>query len=175
MKRFLLIINRLEEGVLAFGLLGLAFMAFIEVVTRYVFSYSFTWFEEFARYFCVFLTFLGASLGVKYGMHFSMDFVVTRVGSRTGRVMRLTSALISAVLFFTVAWLAWEHAGKMRHFGATSAAMGLPMFWAYLPIALFSFILALRFVHQAWLQLQGVINNTPLVAARAPDEGEDAS
>jgi len=154
MKRLLLVLNRLEEGVLALGLLGLALMAFGEVVGRYLFNHSFTWFEEFARYFCVFLTFLGASLGVKHGMHFSMDFVLTRVSTRTGHVMRVAGALISAVLFLAVAWLAWEHAFKLKRFGVTSAAMKLPMFWAYLPIPVFSFTMSLRFFKEAWTHLR---------------------
>ena len=162
MRRVLRALNYLEEGVLALGLLGLALMAFVEVVTRYLFNHSFTWFEEFSRYFCVFLTFLGASLGVKYGMHFSMDYLVTRVGDRTGQAMRLAGDLIGGVLFAVVAWLAWEHALKMHRFGTTSAAMGLPMFWAYLPIAVFSATLSLRLALQAWRHGVGLVRGLPL-------------
>jgi C4-dicarboxylate transporter DctQ subunit len=162
MARFIRAVNLLEEGVLVGGILGLAFMAFIEVVTRYVFNHSFTWFEEFSRYFCVFLTFLGASLGVKYGLHFSMDFVVTRVSYRTGHLMRMASNLIAATLFTWVAWLAWEHAWKLKRFGTTSAAMGLPMFWAYLPIAVFGATLVIRFVIQAVKHAKGFRDNQPL-------------
>jgi len=161
-KRLLHILGRLEEGTLAFGLLALALMYFIEVVKRYLFGHSFTWFEEFSRYFCVFLTFLGASLGVKYGMHFSMDFLVTRVGSRTGHLMKVAGALISAFVFILVSYYAWGHAWRMQRFGTTSAAMGLPMFWAYLPVALFSATLALRFLGQALFHARGFARNLPL-------------
>ena len=160
-KRLLHILGRLEEGTLALGLLGLALMYFIEVVRRYLFGHSFTWFEEFSRYFCVFLTFLGASLGVKYGMHFSMDYLVTRVGWRTGQVMKITGALISAFIFFLVAYYAWNHAWRMKRFGTTSAAMGLPMFWAYLPMAVFSATFALRFVGQVVGLARGLARGLP--------------
>ncbi|MCF8034797.1 MAG: TRAP transporter small permease [Desulfarculaceae bacterium] len=173
MRRLLKAINHLEEAVLATGLLGLALMAFGEVVSRYLFNHSFTWFEEFARYFCVFLTFLGASLGVRYGMHFSMDYLVTKVGPRIGHWMRIAGFLISAALFLVVAYYAWEHAWKMKRFGTTSAAMGLPMFWAYLPIAVFSATLALRFMAQAWRHLKAWRAGLPLEAA-AP-AGEQAA
>jgi len=167
-------LNRLEEAVLAGGLMGLAFMAFIEVVTRYLFSHSFTWFEEFARYFCVFLTFLGASLGIKYGMHFSMDFVVTRVSYRVGHIMRMASNAISGSLFGIVAWLALRHALKLKGFGTTSAAMGLPMFWAYLPIALFSATMVLRFAYQIFHHAKLMAAGEPLAPrAEAPAAGQD--
>jgi C4-dicarboxylate transporter DctQ subunit len=170
-------LNLLEEGVLVGSLLGLAFMAFVEVVTRYVFNHSFTWFEEFSRYFCVFITFLGASLGVKYGLHFSMDFLITRVRYRTAHLMRIASNLIAAALFTWVAWLAWQHAWKLKGFGTTSAAMGLPMFWAYLPIAVFGATLVIRFVIQAVKHAKGFRDNEPLgpkAEPAAPAAGEEA-
>ncbi|MCF8105186.1 MAG: TRAP transporter small permease [Desulfohalobiaceae bacterium] len=151
-----------EKGVLVAGLLGLALMAFVEVISRYFLNYSFTWFEEFSRYFCVFLTFLGASLGVKYGTHFCMDFVVTRVGDRAGHIMRLTTSLIAACLFSLVSWMAFEHALKLKKFGTTSAAMSLPMFWAYLPIGVFSVTLCIRFLLQGILHGRGFLKNEPL-------------
>ncbi len=169
---------RLEEGTLALGLLGLAVMYFIEVVRRYLFGHSFTWFEEFSRYFCVFLTFLGASLGVKYGMHFSMDFVVTRVGTRTAHLMKITGALLSAFIFILVSYYAWGHAWRMKRFGTTSAAMGLPMFWAYLPVALFSATLALRFLGQALEHGRRLARGLPLEGGQEPappGKGEDES
>ncbi|RJX30134.1 MAG: TRAP transporter small permease [Desulfarculus sp.] len=162
MKNLMKIINHIEEGVLALGLLALALMAFGEVVTRYLFNHSFTWFEEFSRYFCVFLTFLGASLGVKYGLHFSMDYLVTRVSLRNGHLMRIAGCLISAVFFSMVAWYGWQHALRLKKFGTTSAAMGLPMFWAYLPIAVFSAILVIRFLIQAWRHAAAYQANLPL-------------
>ncbi|MGD8563853.1 MAG: TRAP transporter small permease [Desulfarculaceae bacterium] len=175
MKSLLVIINRFEEGVLSLGLLGLALMAFIEVVTRYLFNHSFTWFEEFARYFCVFLTFLGASLGVKYGLHFSMDYVVTRVRPRVGHAMRITGHLISAALFSSVAWMAWQHAWKLKGFGTTSAAMGLPMFWAYLPIAVFSATMVMRFLFQIYVHAVGFSRNEEFIIKDEAAPQEEAS
>ncbi len=158
-----------EKGILAAGLLGLALMAFFEVLSRYLFNHSFTWFEEFSRYFCVFLTFLGASLGVKYGTHFCMDFVLTRVPPRAGHLMRLSTNLIAAGVFCLLAWLAFEHAFKLKKFGTTSAAMSLPMFWAYLPIGIFSITLFFRFLLQSIRHGLGFFNNQPL---EIPTEAE---
>ena len=161
-----------EKGILVAGLLGLAMMAFFEVVSRYLFNHSFTWFEEFSRYFCVFLTFLGASLGVKHGTHFSMDFVLTRVGNRTGHTMRICTNAIAAVIFSVVAWLALEHALKLKQFGTTSAAMSLPMFWAYLPIAVFSTTMVLRFFLQSIEHLMRLFRNEPLgISEDGQEEG----
>ncbi len=167
-------LNKLEEGVLAFTLLGLALMSFGAVVSRYVFNHAFTWFQEFSIYVTIFITFLGASLGVKYGLHFSMDYLVTRVGARAGRAMQALGALISAGLFVVVTYYGWKHTGRMYRFGTTSAAMKLPMYWAYLPIPLFSIFIALRFLHQAVVNGIGFAKGTPLEPPTPADqEAED--
>lgn len=146
MKSFIRTLNHIEEGILAFTLLGLALLAFIEVVQRYAFGHSFTWFEELSRYLGVFMTFLGASLGVKYGTHFAMDFFIRRAGLRTGHFINAVTSLGAAVLFFTLSELGLQHALKLHKFGVKSAAMQIPMAIVYFPIAVFSFTMALRFL-----------------------------
>ena len=91
--------------------------------------------------------------------------------------MQVLTALLGAALFFTVSYLAWNHAMKMNRFGVTSAAMGLPMMWAYLPIAIFSFTLSLRFLIVAARQARGFLRNEPLKRLRKeePAAGEAAS
>ena len=171
MKRLIKIINRLEEGTLAVSLLALAFLAFYEAVQRYFFNHSFTWFEELFRYSAVFITFLGASLGVKYGSHFSMDFFVNRVSSRTAHFMGMLTAWISAALFLAVSWFALLHCQKLVKWDTMSAAMKLPMYWAYAPITLFSFTLAVRFVIDGARHLGSILRGEPL----SPVAGNDKS
>ena len=109
MKKVLQILNRIEEWTLVFVLLGLAFLAFVQVFCRYLLSFSFTWMEELARYVGVFIAFLGASLGVKYGTHFSMDLVYERVSNdRFRHGLKLVVCVLSALLFLVVAWYGWE-------------------------------------------------------------------
>jgi len=137
-------LTRLEEVVLSLTLLSLAFLAFAEVVSRYLFSHSFTWFEELSRYGGVFMTFLGASLGVKYGTHFSMDLFISKASPRLAHAINLLTALTASALFFVISYLGVGHVLKLKKFGVASAAMQMPMYIAYAPIAIFSFTLALR-------------------------------
>lgn len=146
MKTFIRALNRLEEATLAVTLLGLALLAFVQVLLRYVFGHSFTWFEELSRYAGVFMTFLGASLGVKYGTHFSMDFFIRKAGPRVGHLINALTSLGSAALFFTLSHLGVQHVLKLNKFGVKSAALQMPMAVVYLPIAVFSFTMALRFL-----------------------------
>jgi C4-dicarboxylate transporter DctQ subunit len=141
--------NWLEEVVLGWSLLGLALLAFLQVVLRYAFATGLDWGEEFGRYATVFLTFLGASIGVKHGTHFSVEAVVTALPYRASHWVRSVANLLTAVLFAVVVWYGWNNAAKLRRFGVSSASLRVPMWIPYAPIPIFSAALAVRFLLQA--------------------------
>ncbi len=149
MKKLFHWFNLLEEGTLCFVLLGLACMAFVQVVSRYVFHYSFSWFEELGRYLGIFMAFLGASIGVKYGAHFTMDALVRQLPIRAAGLVRSAVNVLSGIFFLAVVWFALLQASKLRRYGVTSAALRIPMYLVYLPIPAFSFSMAVRFFLRA--------------------------
>jgi C4-dicarboxylate transporter, DctQ subunit len=137
-------IDRLESSILVWGILALAAIGFIQVFARYLFGYSFTWFEEAGRFAGIFLTFLGAAIGIKSGGHFTMDLVVRRLPPPWQRLFASISTLLSALFFLLVTWYSVKLLLRLHGFGTTSATMGLPMYLVYLPIPFFSLIMALR-------------------------------
>jgi C4-dicarboxylate transporter, DctQ subunit len=143
--RFAGLWNRLEEVVAGWTLLGLALFCFLQVVLRYTFSSGFHWAEEVGRYVSVFLTFLGASLGVKYGTHFAVDALLRLVPGRLAQFLKGFSSVLAGVLFLVVARYGWLQITKLGHFGASSAALQIPMWVPYLPIPFFSVVIGLRF------------------------------
>ncbi len=153
--------NRLEEVVLGWTLLGLALLAFVQVVLRYAFSTGFDWVEEFGRYVGILLTFLGASVGVKHGTHFSVEALVKVLPHRASCAVRAFAALFTAALFAAVMWYGWIHASRLYGFGVTSASLRVPMWIPYAPIPLLSAALAVRFLLQAVQHARGVFGEAP--------------
>ena len=146
MPKFVKALGRLEELSLTVILLGLALIAFVQVVSRYVFHYSFAWFEELSRYLGVLIAFLGAGLGVKLGVHFTMDLVLQQLKPPYNHLVRLFTNLISSLFFGLVVYLAFKLVFRMYGFGTTSPAMRLPMYLVYLPIPVFSLVMSWRFL-----------------------------
>lgn len=162
MRKIIKILNQIEEWTLVLVLLGLSFLIFIEAICRYFLSFNFTWTEELGRYLGVFITFLGASLGVKYGMHFSMDLLYEKVsGNRFRHALKVAINLVSGVTFLIVAWYGWEQTMKLRGFGATTPALQLPKYWAYLPVPFFSVIMSIRFFNLGYRHFRGLLRNEP--------------
>ncbi|MDF1551756.1 MAG: TRAP transporter small permease [Deferrisomatales bacterium] len=149
MQRILARLNRLEELTLTLTLLGLAVVAFVQVCTRYTVGISFDWFEEGGRFLGVFVTFLGASIGVRRGAHFSMDLLLNSMPPAVARGMRGIIAVFSGSVFLLVAWYGMKLVLRNHRFEVNSAAIGVPMWLVYLPIPLFSVLIALRFFASA--------------------------
>lgn len=168
MKRILRVINTIEEWTLVLTLLGLAFLTFIQVFSRYVLNFSFTWFEEVARYLGVFVAFLGAALGVKYGTHFSMDLIYERVSNdRFRHALKVVVAVMCGLVFIVVAYYGWEQTAKLHKFGAKTAVLQVPKYWAYIPVPFFSIIISWRFFQLAVEHLKSFVRNEPFTLGGA--------
>lgn len=155
------VVDRAEKFVLVWTILSLALVGFVEVFTRYLLNYSFTWYEEVGRYLGVFIAFLGGSIGVKSGSHFVMDLFVTRLAPPWQQFLRAITSLLSGLFFFLVAWYSWKMVIRLYGFETTSPTLELPMYIAYLPIPAFSVVMGLRFCGQSFGQFR-----SGLMAAR---------
>lgn len=145
MKKISGIIDRVERFTLVWTILGLAVIGFIQVFGRYVFNYSFTWFEELGRYLTVFIAFLGGGIGVRTGSHFTMDLIVIHMKRPWQQILKCTTSVLSALFFVLVAWYSWKIVFRMYGYETTSPAMQIPMYLAYLPIPFFSMVMGFRF------------------------------
>jgi len=157
MKNLFKYLGMFEELAVGGLLLLLAIGTTVQVFTRYFLDLTFDWFDEGARYLLIFATFLGASMAVKHGAHYSMEAVVQYVPVRIAACMRMLGSLCSTAVMLVIAWYGWSQTMMMARYGMTTAALGVPMWIPYLPIGLFSISIALRFLHQAWLQFRIVI------------------
>ncbi len=157
MPGFFRFVNLLEKQILVWTIIGLAIVGFIQVFFRYLLNYSFTWYEELSRYLGVFVTFLGSGLGVKYGLHFSMDAVSKRLSLPYKNWLDTFSNLVCTVFFLIVTYYSWKVTYKAYGFGTTSAAVEMPMWLAYLPIPLFSLVMALRHLAAAFAEAKGAL------------------
>lgn len=66
----------------------------IQVFLRYIFSFSFSWSEEVARYLMIWVAFLGGSLALKKGLHIGVELVVARLHQEVKRWVLLLSQLL---------------------------------------------------------------------------------
>jgi len=63
-------------------LMFMSTLAFIQVITRYVFFFSIVWLEEATRYMMVWMTFVGAAVAVEKQDNISIDLIPTLLKGR---------------------------------------------------------------------------------------------
>ena len=114
-KRAARLLDRPESNVLVWTILGLALIGFVQVFSRYLFNYSFTWYEELGRYLGVFVAFLGASIGVKTGSHFTMDLLVIQLCPGPGNSCSdFATCCLSGGFFLLVTLYSWKIVLRMH-------------------------------------------------------------
>lgn len=93
------------------ALLGLmAVLVIINVISRYAFSYSFTWVEEATRYMMIWATFLGAGLALRVGGHIAIDSLPQALPPGPARWLRALIVAVVAASLLAVIWLGIEYA-----------------------------------------------------------------
>jgi len=120
-------------GRLCVGIMGaMVAIVFCQVVLRYVFNYGLIWAEEIARYFQVWLTFLGACLAFQTLSHVSISLFVGKLPS----LLRLIALL--TVQFISIAFLVFLifKGSYLTKFAWTmfSPALEIPMGIVYLAV-----------------------------------------
>ena len=162
------IIDRLEEGVIAFLLAAMTLVTFSQVVARYVFKSGAVWALELTTFLFAWLVLFGMSYGVKIGAHLGVDAFVKLMPKRAQRVVTLLAAACclayAAILFVG----AWEYIGKMYRIGIEAVDLPIPRWIPYsiLPVGLA--LLFFRFAQATYLVIKG--ERSGLAAAHESEE-----
>jgi C4-dicarboxylate transporter, DctQ subunit len=120
----------LEEGAAAALVILLSLLAFANVVTRYVVSYSLAFSEELEVAGLVWLTMLGGAVAVRRSAHIGFTFVRDRFGRPTRRAMAAAAAGLTVGSALVLVWYGWQQIRAERALSTVSEALGWPQ-WIY--------------------------------------------
>jgi C4-dicarboxylate transporter DctQ subunit len=145
-------LERLEEVLVAFLMAAMTITAFMQVVARYVFNYSFVWALELNGVFFAWLIFVGMSYGVRVGAHIGIDAVVKQLRPAAARAFGMISALLCIVYALIVTVGGWQYVKKMYDVGIEMQDMPIAQWIPRIILPLGFALLALRF-GQAFVRL----------------------
>lgn len=122
---------------------------------------GFPWAEELARYLMIWAGFLGASIATRKRRHLKIDILPRFLppdGQAKTMVERATSLISAGFCFFLVV-VGYEFVDNSFRFGRTSATLGfftwkLPIWIVQLSIPLTMFVIACRFLGQAFGEIK---------------------
>lgn len=151
MKKFIFIIHKLEDIVIALVLSYIVVMVIINIVLRFFFSTGLLWSDEIIGYMFVLLGMIGAAAAIRDDTNIYMDILIVKLPPRARSVMYVcVQVLIVAVLaFFTVACIKLV----LNNVDVKSPMNRLPMWIPYgampLGMVLMLFELIVSFVYKA--------------------------
>ena len=160
MNKLIKRVTEIEEFFVGYALLTIAVVAAIQVALRYFFGIAYDWIDEGSRYMTILITFIGAGVCVRTGAHFSMDAVIQYAPNRIKHLLKLAANLVSGFVLLVIFYFAWVQISKLQRFGALTPTLRIPMFIPYLPIGIFTGVIAIRFFIQAWKHTVGFVHNT---------------
>jgi len=141
-------LNNAEEYLLVASLAFNVALIFLRVVMRYVFRNSLSWSEELARYVFLWQTWLGASYAVREHRHLRVEILADRL---KGRARLLFELLVLFIWFGFSLFLAYEGTVITLFLvdsGQLSAAMQIPISWAYASVPVGCGLMALRLLFE---------------------------
>ncbi|MYL36920.1 TRAP transporter small permease [Halobacillus litoralis] len=128
------VLKKIEETAIAFGLLSVTILLFVNIILRYVFSANTTWAEEFIRYVMIWITFIGAAVCFRRGMHVGVDFVLDLLKGKAKKTLELFIAFASIVFMALLIWFSMELVSFTRQTGQITPSLQIPLYYVYLAI-----------------------------------------
>lgn len=121
-------------------------IVFLQVIMRYVFKASLPWSEEMARYLFLWLIWIGAGWATKLNAHIGIDVFVNKLKGNKRKVVSIISFVIWLAFATLLAYLSTKLTWMIFDRGQVSAAMRMPMGYAYASVSCGVIIMIFRMI-----------------------------
>lgn len=161
---------RLLDVLMVMTLAAMILLVFGNVVLRYVFNSGISASEELARWFLVWMTFIGAVVALKEHGHLGTDIVVSRLPARAKRVC----LVIGQLLMLYATWLLLSGSvDQMRiNLDVHAPVTGIPVGVVYAAGVFFGVSALALLARELWRTLTGRLRDDELVMVRDSEELE---
>lgn len=148
---------RIDHWIAAILLFAMASIAFINVLSRYLFHFSFAATEEITINLFVWLTVVGSGIAFERGGQLGMVTLYNVFPMKYKRLVILFSSVLSALLFILVdIYMIQAIYDELTLFHATSAALGIPVSIYYVGVPVFSVFVFVGIYRDASSKIEGL-------------------
>jgi TRAP-type transport system small permease protein len=135
-------------------LVAMVVVVSLGVLYRYVLDAALVWYDEFASYVLVWLTFTGAVAASWRGRQIGFDLVVERVGPRAGRLLRIAGELCVLMFHSMIAYYGLNLMTRMGEETAVSI-LWVRMSWVYAVLPTTAVLMGLISLHRLSVLVRG--------------------
>lgn len=124
-------IARLEEAIMATGVILMAINTITNVISRFVFNHSIIFAEELNSIFILLVTFAGIGYAARHGRHIRMSAIYDAMPQHIRKILMMAITGITAAFMFLLAWYAVEYILNLYSKGRIYPALGIPIYISY--------------------------------------------
>ena len=162
-KSFLKTIDDNAERWMLLGFYGMIVATVVvEVVRRFVLSYSSIWGEEIARYAFIYLAWVGASIAVKDRAHIRIDVIMHYLSNRMKAVIYLFGDLCMLGLALLALYTAIESMEISLRFGSVTHGLRISLAWFLAAVPLGFSLMSYRLCQSIWRDLGDLRHGRPV-------------
>lgn len=125
-------LGKLEALMLAFAVIGMAFISIMAVVARFVFNDALTVTDEVNRILIIVVTFAGLSYAARNARHIRMSAIYDAMPAKLRKLLMIVITLITAFFMFVLAYYSYCYITEVYQSGRRLPALGIPAFVIYL-------------------------------------------
>jgi len=152
--------KRLDDNAERWLLLGFYAMIVativVEVVRRFVLSYSSIWGEEIARYAFIYLAWVGASAAVKDRAHIRIDVLLHYLSNRAKAAVYLFGDVCMLVLALLALYTAIESLEISLKFGSVTHGLRISLAWFLAAVPLGFSLMIYRLGQSIWRDVKDI-------------------
>lgn len=134
----------------------------VEVVRRFVLSYSSIWGEEIARYAFIYLAWVGASAAVRDRAHIRIDVILHYLSDRGKAAIYLLGDFCMLGLALLALYTAVESLQISIKFDSVTHGLRISLAWFLAAVPLGFSLMIYRLAQSIWRDLGDLINGRPV-------------
>lgn len=122
---------RIEQGVITFGILGIAVLGIVNVLARNLLGGSLAFAEEVNQALMIWITFGGLGLAARRARHIRMAAFYDQLRGRARKAAWVGIVGGTSALLAVLSWLAFRYVAQTYSLGGVSPALRVPLWLTY--------------------------------------------
>lgn len=126
------LLSKFEEFMLALGVIAMAAVTILSVITRFIFNDALTVTDELNMIFIVLVTFAGISYAARNARHIRMSAIYDALSKKMRKVLTIFISSVTAFFMFVLCYYSCNYIFEVYESGRILPALGIPVFYIYL-------------------------------------------
>ena len=139
------LIARLEEFIMAVGIILMAINTIVNVISRFVFNHSIIFAEELNSTFILLVTFAGMGYAARHGRHIRMSAIYDHMPDKVRKILMTVIVAVTAFFMLMLAYYSVQYIVNIYSKGRIMPALGVPVYVIYLWVPVGFFITGIQY------------------------------